>query len=77
MQYVVSHYLFCVRHVCSGGGVRGMIFNANFNNISAPSYPQKTSDLPQITDKLYHIMLHQVHIALSGVRTHNVSSDRH
>ena len=60
-----------------GVRVRGMIFNVNFNNISAPSYPQKTTDLPQITDKLYHIMLHQVHIALNEVRTHNVSGDIH
>jgi hypothetical protein len=41
-----------------------MVFNATFNNIelyrsdqfywqSKPKYPEKTTDLPQVTDKLY------------------------
>ena len=58
-------------------GVRVMVFNGTFNNISVISwwsvllvekqeYPEKTTDMTRVTDELYHIMLYGIHHAWAG-----------
>ena len=66
--------------------IRVMVFNAIFNNISVifyfigggnREYPNKTTELLQFIDHLYHMMLRWILLDMSVIRSSNFICDRY
>jgi hypothetical protein len=48
-----------------------LYYGSQFCSWRKLEYAENTADLPQVTDRLYHIMLYQVHLGMSVIWTHN------
>jgi len=72
--FVYGEELYCLRQLST---IFRLYRRGQFYWRMKPEHPEIMADLPPVTDKLYHIMLYGVHLAMSEIGTQNLSGDRH
>jgi hypothetical protein len=72
-QQQCSLYLLCLTPLST---IFQLYRGGQFYWWKKPEYPENTTDMYQVTDKLYHIMLYWVHFAKNVVWNPNLSGER-
>jgi len=72
MHYYVG--LWCLTPLST---IFQLYHSCQFYWLKKQEYPEKTIDLPQVTDKFYHILLYRVHLDMCETWTRIVNGDRH
>jgi len=72
-----KHQTYLKEGLGLGTSILFQLYRGQFYWWRKQEYLEKSIDLPQVTDKLFHIMLYQLHLTMSGMNTHNFSGNTH